>query len=229
MEFHVGAALVAVPFVIWHIAARRIRLRPTDASRRQFLRGAVLLGAAAAGYAASEVVVHAAGLPGSHRRFTGSYEAGSFDPQLMPVSSWMFDAIPGIDASSWTLRAGGRTWTYDELSKFDDRMVATLDCTGGFYSTQEWAGARLDRLVDAPGGRSVRVVSHTGYDRRFPVEDASRLLLAIRVGSQALDAGHGFPARLVAPDRRGFWWIKWVVAIEVDDFPYWWQAPFPLQ
>ncbi|HET7337994.1 MAG TPA: molybdopterin-dependent oxidoreductase [Candidatus Dormibacteraeota bacterium] len=229
MEFHVGAALVAVPFAIWHLAARRIRLRPADVSRRQFLRGAVLLGAAAAGYSTSELIVHAAGLPGSGRRFTGSYEAGSFEPALMPVSSWMFDAIPAIDASSWALRAGGRTWSYDELSRVDDRMVATLDCTGGFYSTQEWAGARLDRLVDATAGTSIRVIAHTGYDRRFPVEDASRMLLAMRVGGQALDYGHGFPARIVAPDRRGFWWVKWVVGIEVDDVPYWWQSPFPTQ
>jgi Oxidoreductase molybdopterin binding domain len=229
MEFHVGAALVAVPLAVWHLAARRIRLRPADASRRQFLRGAVLLGAAAAGYGASELVVHAAGLPGSRRRFTGSYEAGSFEPALMPVSSWMFDAIPNIDPSLWTLRAGGRTWSYEELSRFDDRLLATLDCTGGFYSTQQWAGARLDRLLDGANGATIRVISHTGYDRRFPAEDASRLLLALRVGGQPLDAGHGFPARLVAPDRRGFWWVKWVAGIEVDDVPYWWQSPFPTQ
>lgn len=229
MEFHVGAALVAVPLVIWHVAARRIRLQPADVSRRRFLRGALLFGAAAAGYTASEGIVRAAGLPGSHRRFTGSYESGSFDPELMPVSSWMFDSVPSIDPSSWTLQAQARGWSYDRLSQFDDRMVATLDCTGGFYSTQLWAGVRLDRLVDSTRALSIRVVSHTGYDRRFPAEDAPRLLLATRVGGQALDAGHGFPARLVAPDRRGFWWVKWVAAIEVDDIPYWWQSPFPAQ
>ena len=123
----------------------------------------------------------------------------------------------------------GRTWTYDELASFDDRIVATLDCTGGFYSTQEWSGARLDRLLEASGASSVRVVSHTGYDRRFPIEDVPRLLLATRFGGRPLDAGHGFPARVVAPDRRGFWWVKWVVAIEPDDLPYWWQSPFPTQ
>lgn len=229
MEFHVGAALVAVPLAIWHLAARRIRLRPADASRRQFLRGAVLLGAAAAAYGASEVVVHAAGLPGSRRRFTGSYEAGSFDPTSMPVSSWMFDAIPNIDTASWNLHAGGRDWSYDQLSKFDDHLTATLDCTGGFYSTQEWTGVRLDRLLGTSKSTSLRVVSHTGYDRRFPIDEAPHLLLALRAGGQPLDAGHGFPARLVAPDRRGFWWVKWVVAIEVDDVPYWWQSPFPTQ
>jgi Oxidoreductase molybdopterin binding domain len=229
MEFHVGAALVAVPLALWHLAARRIRLRPADASRRQFLRGTVLLGAAAAGYGATELAVRAAGLPGSRRRFTGSYEAGSFEPPAMPVSSWMFDAIPAIDIRAWSLHAGGRTWSYDELSSFDDRMVATLDCTGGFYSTQLWAGVRVDRLVESAGAASIRAVSKTGYDRRFPIEEASRLLLALRAGGQPLDPGHGFPARLVAPDRRGFWWVKWVVGIEVDDVPYWWQSPFPTQ
>src|SRR5438105_7218323 len=36
MEIHVGAALVAVPFAIWHVVTRRIRLRRTDVSRRNF-------------------------------------------------------------------------------------------------------------------------------------------------------------------------------------------------
>ncbi|HEV2140043.1 MAG TPA: molybdopterin-dependent oxidoreductase [Candidatus Dormibacteraeota bacterium] len=229
MDVHVGAALVAVPLAIWHVAARRIRLRATDLSRRSFLRGAVVVSAAAAAYGTSELIVRAGALPGAVRRFTGSYEAGSFAPEFMPVSSWMFDAIPQIDAARWTLRVGDRQMSYADLAAFDDRLVATLDCTGGFYSTQEWSGVRLDRLVDAGSGSSIRVVSHTGYDRRFPVGEAPGLLLATRFGGQALDPGHGFPARLVAPDRRGFWWVKWVMAIEVDDHPYWLQSPFPTQ
>src|SRR5438477_562282 len=165
----------------------------------------------------------------ARRRFTGSYEAGSFTPAQMPVSSWMFDAIPQIEPGSWHLTAGGRQWTYDELFAFDDHLTATLDCTGGFYSTQAWSGVRLDRLVGKADGASIRVVSHTGYDRRFPVESSRSLLLATRFGDQTLDAGHGFPARLVVPGGRGFWWVKWVSAIELDDLPHWWQSPFPLQ
>jgi len=168
-------------------------------------------------------------LPGATRRFTGSYEAGSHNPDQLPISSWMFDSVPGIDTSSWALRTPGRTWTYEELYAFDDRMTATLDCTGGFYSTQDWAGVRLERLVGEARGGSIRVVSHTGYDRRFALPNASNLLLATRIGGRPLDPGHGFPARLVARDQRGFWWVKWVVAIEIDDAPYWWQPPFPLQ
>ncbi|HEV3094125.1 MAG TPA: molybdopterin-dependent oxidoreductase [Solirubrobacteraceae bacterium] len=229
MDFHVGAAIAAVPFAIWHVVARRVRVRTTDLSRRNVLRGGAVVAAAAVAYAASELVVRATGLPGAARRFTGSYEAGSFQPSLMPVSSWLFDAIPRIDQTAWRLRAGGREWSYDELFAFDDRLTATLDCTGGFYSTQEWAGARLDRLIGRANGGSIRVVSSTGYDRRFPVDRAGTLLLATRAGGQPLDPGHGFPARLIVPEGRGFWWVKWVTSVEVEDLPHWWQPPFPIQ
>jgi DMSO/TMAO reductase YedYZ molybdopterin-dependent catalytic subunit len=229
MDFHVGAAIAAVPLAIWHVVARRLRVRPTDLSRRSVLRGGAVVAGAAFAYAASEMVVRATGMPGAARRFTGSYEAGSFVPAAMPVSSWMFDAIPQIDRSAWRLTAGGRHWSYDELATFDDRLTATLDCTGGFYSTQEWAGARLDRLIEKTDATSIRVVSTTGYDRRFPIHRAGSMLLATRMGGQDLDSGHGFPARLIVPDARGFHWVKWVSAIEVDDLPHWWQSPFPLQ
>jgi DMSO/TMAO reductase YedYZ molybdopterin-dependent catalytic subunit len=229
MEVHVGAALVAIPLAIWHVAARRIRVRATDVSRRTFLKGGLALGLAAAAYGGTEIIVRATSLPGAARRFTGSYEAGSFDPPAMPVSSWMFDAIPSIDPDLWKLRAPVRDWTYGELAAFDDRLTATLDCTGGFYSTQEWSGVLLGRLLGSSQGQSVRIVSSSGYDRRFPLDEARSLLLATRCSGYSLDPGHGFPARLVAPGRRGYWWVKWVVAIDVDDLPYWWQSPFPVQ
>ena len=229
MEVHVGAAIAAVPLVIWHVMARRVRVRPTDLSRRNVLRAGALVAGAAVAYAGTEMLVRATGMPGAVRRFTGSYEAGSYVPDQMPVSSWILDAVPQINQSAWRLAAGGREWSYDEVSGFDDRLTATLDCTGGFFSTQEWAGVRLDRLIGKPGGTSIRVRSVTGYDRRFPIESASSLLLATRFGGQTLDPGHGFPARLVVPEGRGYWWVKWVSAIEVDDVPSWWQPPFPLQ
>lgn len=229
MDFHVGAAIAAVPLVIWHVVTRRVRLRPTDLSRRNVLRGGALVAGAALAYAGTEMLVRATGMPGAVRRFTGSYEAGSFRPDQMPVSSWILDPIPNINQSAWRLAAGGREWSYEELFAFDDRLTATLDCTGGFFSTQEWAGVHLDRLIGNAEGTSIRVHSATGYDRRFPIERASSLLLATRFGGQTLDPGHGFPARLVVPDARGFWWVKWVSAIEVDDMPHWWQPPFPLQ
>ena len=239
MEVHVGAALVAVPFVIWHVVARRLPVRAVDLSRRSLLRAGALLAGAGLVYGAGEGVVRALTLPGWRRRFTGSFEYGSLDAALLPATQWMFDSVPTIDPASWrlVLRAGSsvRQWTYDELLAFDDRVRATLDCTGGFYSTQDWSGVWLSRLfANLPppgmgGAASVHVRSRTGYDRRFSIESAGRLLIATRVGDQPLDPGHGFPVRLVAPDRRGYWWVKWVTAITIDELPSWWQLPFPMQ
>ena len=78
-------------------------------------------------------------------------------------------------------------------------------------------------------GASIEVVSTTGYRRRFPGHEAETLLLATHCGGRPLSAGHGAPARIVAPGRRGFWWVKWVASIEVLDEPWWWQPPFPMQ
>src|SRR5207245_258342 len=111
-------------------------------------------------------------MPGAIGCFTGSSGVSSYQPDAMPVTQWMFDSVPTIAASTWRLRVDGasqeREWTYAQLSAFDDRVTATLDCTGGFYSKQEWTGVWLSRLVpvtDQPV--SVHVRSATGYDRRF--------------------------------------------------------------
>ncbi len=118
--------------------------------------------------------------------------------------------------------------SYAELGRFGDRVRATLDCTGGWYATADWEGVWLDRLLGGLGpARSVTVVSVTGYRRRFPAGAARSLLLATRLDGRPLPAGHGFPARLVAPGRRGFWWVKWVAAVTVDQAPWWRQPPFP--
>jgi DMSO/TMAO reductase YedYZ molybdopterin-dependent catalytic subunit len=242
MQVHVGAALVAAPLLAWHTAARGVRARRTDLSRRALLRAGAVAGGAGLLLLAVEGATRLAGLPGARRRFTGSLPvsgslpaggARGVDPGQIPVTQWLDDRVPVLDPDSWRLRVrvGGATrdWTYQELAGFGDRVEAVLDCTGGWYAPARWEGVRLDRLLPAGGtGGSVVVVSRTGYRRRLPLADAGSLLLATRLQGRPLSAGHGFPARLVAPGRRGFWWVKWVTSIEVDAGPWWRQPPFPL-
>jgi hypothetical protein len=229
MQIHVTAALLAIALGVAHIRRRPQRVRVSDLSRRTFLRTTLLAAAAALGFVVIESAAGAVGLPGGHRRFTGSHEKGSFDPVGMPVTSWINDRQPSSYAREITVTIGDTdtSLTIEQLAAFDDRMVATLDCTGGWYATQEWSGARLSRVVSAPGS-SIRVISATGYERRFPLEAAEHLLLATHAAGDTLSIGHGAPVRLVAPGRRGFWWVKWVEKIVVDDRPTWWQPPFPL-
>jgi len=233
MQVHVGSALVMIPLVIWHVFARPVRPRKTDLSRRTLLRGAALAGGSLATLGSIEALVRVVRLPGAERRFTGSYERGSFDPDRMPVTQWLDDELPELDAGLWRLevrsRGATRALTYEELLGFEDEIRATLDCTGGWFASQDWSGVRVDRLLEPdPDVRSFVAVSATGYARRLPIAEASGMLLATRVGGHALSMGHGYPLRLVAPGRRGFWWVKWVERIEASPTPWWWQSPFPL-
>jgi len=218
MELHVGAALALLPFAVWHVIARPVRARPTDLSRRVVLRLGVLLGAGA---------VTLTVLPAGRRGLTGSYQLDA-----LPVTSWLFDPVPRTDVSSWSLLAGSRRWSYPELAAFSDRTRAVIDCTGGWYSEQEWEGVWLSRLLSPDqlaGALSISVRSVTGYPRRFDVADLSRLLLATRVGGAELAPGNGHPVRIVAPGMRGFWWVKWVAELRPEPVPWWWQSPYPLQ
>src|SRR6266849_4173933 len=123
MDFHVGAALCVIPFLLWHLFARPLKLRATDLSRRNFLLGGALAGAAGLGVAL---------LPSARRAPTGSFQA------VYPVATvWMFDSVPEVDVGSWRLAVGGRTWTYDQVAGYSDRIAAVIDCTGGWCCEPE--------------------------------------------------------------------------------------------
>lgn len=151
----------------------------------------------------------------------------------MPNTIWLDDTPPRIDANAWRLTVVDRAGRYEiALPQLRDRVTtvrATLDCTSGWYAHQDWTGVPVPELIREVGSaRSLLVHSVTGYWIRLPVRDLDTMLLATAVGSEPLSRGHGYPLRLVAPNRRGFWWVKWVDRIELQDTPWWWQPPFPL-
>lgn len=233
MQVHVGAAVVAAVSLLGHVLARPVRPRGADLGRRALVRGAAAGVAAGGAWALAEGTYALAGVP--DRRFTGSHERGTDDPTAMPVTQWFTDVVPAVDPATWavTLDAGQgvvRRRTLPELRAVPLReRRAVLDCTGGWFAAQTWRGVTLGDLLPAAVGRRVVVTSVTGYARAFPTAMLADLLLALDVAGVPLSAGHGAPARLVVPGRRGFWWVKWVTSVAVDDQPPWAQPPFPLR
>lgn len=248
--WHIAVALALVPLLLWHLVTRPVRWRrrrlsgqarpsrgpaprPAGPSRRAALRLGAVVGGAAIAYPVGEVGLRLAGAPGARRRFTGSHRVPSSDPAAMPVTSWLDDRTPTIDPGRWRLTAvdatGRRELSLADLPQRETSVRATLDCTSGWYADREWTGVPVAALLTPSGGdRSLFVHSVTGYWRRFPIGDIDTLLLATAVGGRALSRGHGFPLRLVAPGRRGFWWVKWVDRIALETTPAWWQPPLPV-
>jgi DMSO/TMAO reductase YedYZ molybdopterin-dependent catalytic subunit len=224
LGWHVLVGAFLGLLVLAHALGRARPLRRADvAGRRQFVATAFVGTVAVGAWALQRPVQRLVGARGADRRFTGSYDAGSFTGNDFPVTSWVADDPRPLRAGAYRLAVGGEvrrplSLGADALDRGDE-VVATLDCTGGFASTQRWRGVRIGRLLDeaglSPAGAHVRVVSVTGYRWSFALADARELVLATHVGAEPLSHGHGAPCRLVVPGHRGFEWVKWVTRVEV--------------
>jgi DMSO/TMAO reductase YedYZ molybdopterin-dependent catalytic subunit len=226
LNLHVGLGLLLVPLLLVHLTARFRTPRRTDLDRRAALKTGALLAAGAVGWRVTETADRLLG--GATRRFTGSKPTGDlYDTETeggrFPITSWVADDPEPIDRDSWSLTVAGLVAEPLELSADavgpERRQRATLDCTSGWYTIQDWQGIRVGDLLDSAGvsadARYVRFVSVTGYRWSLPISEARDALLATHVDGEELSHGHGAPMRLVAPGRRGFQWVKWVERVEV--------------
>lgn len=257
VSIHIYLAIPLLLFMAWHAWRMRFIWRVPGALGRRLFLGS--LAGALAGltlWRGSGAVSAAREWPGSVRRFTGSYETGSYTTSF-PSVSWIADRPSPVDDASWQLRVEGVVTNpllldYSALLNLPQiEMPATLDCTGGWYTKQMWRGVLVGDLLDRAGlserAASVTFEAVSGYKRRFDLDVARFYLLAVGTvtGAEAgagvraagdgsglfekLSHGHGYPVRLVAPDRRGVEWVKWVSVLRVNETSAIWQMPLPIQ
>jgi len=220
LNVHVFVGVALVPLMVAHAAARwESRPALADLGRRRVVVRALAVGVGAV------VATAALDRVGLARRATGSRAAAALSANDFPLTIWAFDAVPTIELATWRLRVDGNVASpgsidYGELLALPStERDAVLDCTGGWWTEQRWRGVTLAHLLDRHAVRAsaqrIDIVSLTGHAWSFPITEADRLLIATHVGGETLGAGHGYPARLVAPDHRGFQWIKWVSRVRV--------------
>jgi DMSO/TMAO reductase YedYZ molybdopterin-dependent catalytic subunit len=139
--------------------------------------------------------------------------------------------VPAVRSDHEVLVAGS-AFSVSDLASRSKAIAARLDCTSGWYTDGVWSAVSLVDLI-APeklaAAASIEIASVTGYSRRFPANEAGNLWLATAYHNQPLQPAYGAPVRLVAPHRRGFWWVKWVTSVKLSDLPSWAQPPYPLQ
>jgi hypothetical protein len=232
LTIHVWAAIALLPVLVVHLLPRRWRLlRPGRGldryrpgrwlTRRSVLATGSLAFASVALFAGADALDR---LRGGSRRFTGSR---LLPPDGVPPSTTFFgEPTPDIDLDRWRLRVTGAVGRPLALSLDDLRAIgavdirATLDCTSGWALEATWHGAAMGPVLEhaAPDGHAtaVEVRSVTGWASSFPIDQAAGLVLATEVAGRTLAAGNGAPCRLVAPDRRGLDWVKWVEEIRVS-------------
>jgi DMSO/TMAO reductase YedYZ molybdopterin-dependent catalytic subunit len=100
-----------------------------------------------------------------------------------------------------------------------------IACVEGWSAHGDWTGVRLRDLLDlveAPTGAAVKVTSLqqrgafkvTHLPGQFADDDLT--LLALGLDGESLSIDHGYPARLIAPNRPGVLQTKWVARLEVE-------------
>jgi hypothetical protein len=232
LTLHVLAALALIPILIAHLLPRRWRvLRPPSrrpardgADRPISRRAAISVGALAVAGLASWIAANTLeAITGGRRRFTGSrwLPAGG----VPPATTFFGEGAAAIDPLGWRLAVRGRVGRQLDLTLSDLAALgevereAVLDCTSGWAMRTTWRGVTLGAVLAAAGlnrdATRVVVRSVTGWYAALPIEEARSALLATAVGGAPLPHGNGAPCRLVAPDRRGLEWVKWVARIEV--------------
>jgi DMSO/TMAO reductase YedYZ molybdopterin-dependent catalytic subunit len=251
VSLHIYIAVPVLILMLWHAWHMRFIWRlPEATGRRLFIGSAAAAMGGFLAWGAADRVKAWQGWPGALRRFTGSYETGSFTGQF-PSVSWIADRPAPVDVDTWRLRVEGLverpfSLTYSDLTALPQVEVeAALDCTGGWYTVQRWRGIRVGDLLASAGlsdeAASVTFEAVSGYKRRFDRAAAADYVLALGVvttlpGSglaegiyRPLGHGNGYPLRLVAPDERGVEWVKWLGAIRANATGPNWQLPLPLQ
>ena len=105
-------------------------------------------------------------------------------------------------------------------------VVLPIACVEGWSTTATWQGVRvadLLRLVSERADVDARFVSlqEAGSYKEsvLPARYARHpdSVVALLLGGEPLDIDHGYPARLVAPNRPGVLQTKWLARIEVLD------------
>jgi hypothetical protein len=152
----------------------------------------------------------------------------SLGPQGLPVNRTAAAArvAPKALDPGWRLLVAGRLSlsTADLLALPQHEVELPIACVEGWSASALWAGVRLRDVLDlagVPSDRHVTVVSleEGGYQTSPVGPSAARdplTLLAMRVRGEPLHLDHGYPLRLIAPNRPGVQQTKWLSRIEVS-------------
>lgn len=240
---HHAVAWVAIGALVLHVAVKLVTIRgtlgadvddathdrpeatePGPLTRRGLLRTTWLASAVA-------VITTAGGSVPLLRRVSIFGVTTGDGPGGIPVNRTAAEAGATAGATSpdyrLTLVGGGREMdlSREELASLPQATESLpIACVEGWSAGATWTGVRMRDLLDlieAPRDRDVVIRSlQTRY--AFGVStlwanfaDDPRTLLALELNGEVLGLDHGFPCRVIAPNRPGVLQTKWVTRIEV--------------
>ena len=134
-----------------------------------------------------------------------------------------------VDIDEYELIVDGRVaepleMTYAEVLDLDSyQKVATLNCVEGWSASILWEGILVRDLLDLAGAdrKAPVVIFHAedGYTTSHPMGYfySNDIIIAYKMNGMTMPYERGYPFQLVAEEKWGYKWIRWIVKIEVSD------------
>jgi DMSO/TMAO reductase YedYZ molybdopterin-dependent catalytic subunit len=164
------------------------------------------------------------------------YNGARLDPSV-GLRDNSIKGIQHVDISTFTLRVSGLVKNPVSLSYNDvlalpafEKLI-TLHCVEGWDATVLWKGVLLKDIIDKASaeGTANTVIFHSvdGYTTSLPLQVIidKNIILAYSSNGITLPPELGYPFIVVAEDKLGYKWARWVTEIELSNNPnykgYW--------
>lgn len=164
------------------------------------------------------------------------YQGANLDPAIGPRDN-SIKGVQRVDMDSYKLAVTGLVDSpveleYGDVLELDHyKRLITLHCVEGWDATILWEGVLLEDIMNLAGikPQANTVIFHSvdGYTTSLPLENiiSNQLILAYSSNGLDLPAEMGYPFIVVAEDKLGYKWARWVTEIELSDDPdylgYW--------
>jgi DMSO/TMAO reductase YedYZ molybdopterin-dependent catalytic subunit len=161
--------------------------------------------------------------------------------KLGSINDFRENSIKGpqyINVSSYQLIVSGlveepKEYTYEEvINRQKYKKVVQLNCVEGWSVNVLWEGVLLRDILDEakvkPEAKTVIFHAYDGYSTSFPVDYFydNDIIMAYRMNNVTIPPERGYPFQLVAEQKWGYKWIKWITEIELsdkDDYQGFWE------
>lgn len=155
--------------------------------------------------------------------------------KLTPINKQGNNAIKGtqyIDHDTYRLQIDGLVenpteLTYDQILEYPSTSkVVDMNCVEGWGFTAKWTGVLVETLLNdvVVNENATTVIFYcadgysTSHDLDFLLNND--IMLAYRINDVTLPQDRGFPLQLVAEDKYGYKWAKWITGIELTNAEY---------
>ncbi len=145
--------------------------------------------------------------------------------------------VPRFDASTWDLRIEGEVRAPRRLSYQEVRALPAVIDTSDFHCVTGWSrldcaweGVRFSEICDlvSPTERAhfVTIGCEAGYTSSLSLGELLEgdVLLAWGLDGKELTPAHGFPLRLVVPQKYAYKsakWVRWIRFTYQKEVGYW--------